>query len=223
MVAVASSNAPIQGKPLGLCCVEASALIGLEAHAIRVEVCCTRGPALFQLVGLADAAVREARVRITSSLARLGILVDEYALTVNLAPADLRKSGASLDVAMALGVLGAIGKLDPKRLEGVLVLGELSLGGELQPVRGVLPQLEGARNRGLRVAIVPQGNRREAGLVEGMQVLAAEDLGAVYGHLLGERRLEVVPLTDFQPESQESRDLDLSDVRGQSLARRALA
>ncbi|MEZ4373936.1 MAG: YifB family Mg chelatase-like AAA ATPase [Polyangiaceae bacterium] len=222
MVAVASNNAPIQGKPLGLCCVEASALIGLEAHSIRVEVCCTRGPSLFQLVGLADAAVREARVRITSSLARLGILVDEYALTVNLAPADLRKTGASLDVAMALGVLGAIGKLDPKRLAGVLVLGELSLGGELQPVRGVLPQLEGARSRGLRVAIVPRGNTREAGLVEGVQVLAAEDLAAVYAHLLGEERLPEVPLTDFQPESQESRDLDLSDVRGQSLARRAL-
>src|SRR5690606_2929681 len=94
MVAVASNTAPIQGKPLGLCCIEASVLIGLDAHSIRVEVCCTRGPSLFQLVGLADAAVREARVRITSSLARLGILVDEYALTVNLAPADLRKSGA---------------------------------------------------------------------------------------------------------------------------------
>lgn len=222
MVAVASNTAPIQGKPLGLCCIEASVLIGLDAHSIRVEVCCTRGPSLFQLVGLADAAVREARVRITSSLARLGILVDEYALTVNLAPADLRKSGASLDVAMAVGVLGAIGKLDPERVDGVLILGELSLAGELQPVRGVLPQLEGARNRGVRVAIVPHGNQREAGLVEGMRVFAARDLGAVFSHLLGERSLERVPLTDFEPDVQAGGDLDLSDVRGQSLARRAL-
>ncbi len=222
MVAVASSQAPICGKPLGLAAVSASALLGLDAHAIRVEVCCTRGPSLFQLVGLADVAVREARVRITSSLARLGVLVDEYALTINLAPADLRKSGASLDVAMAVGVLGAIGQLPPERFEGVLLLGELSLAGELQPVRGVLPQLEGARARGIRAAIVPHGNQREAGLVEGVQVYAAKDLEEVIRHLTGAARLGPVPLTSFTPEPGEAGGLDLCDVRGQSQARRAL-
>src|SRR5690606_29119627 len=81
---------------------------------------------------------------------------------------------------------------------------------------------EGARNRGVRVAIVPHGNQREAGLVEGMRVFAARDLGAVFSHLLGERSLERVPLTDFEPDVQAGGDLDSADVRGQSLARRAL-
>src|SRR5690606_28365478 len=108
--------ATICGKPLGLAVSHSSSLIGLDAHPIRVEVSCTRGPSFFQLVGLAEAAVREARVRVASALAKLGILLDEYALTVSLAPADLRKSGAALDVPLAAAILAAIDKLDPRSL-----------------------------------------------------------------------------------------------------------
>ena len=84
-------------------------VVGLEPRAIQVEVCSSRGPAFFQMVGLAEAAVREARVRVASALAGIGVLLDEYAVTVNLAPADLRKAGATLDLAIALGVLAAMG------------------------------------------------------------------------------------------------------------------
>src|SRR5678815_2047160 len=107
---------------------------------IRVEVCCTRGPAFFQMVGLAHAAVRESRVRVASALAGIGVLLDEYAITVNLAPADLRKSAAALDLALAAAVLNAIGKVPSAALQDVLLLGELSLDGNLRPIRGVLPQ-----------------------------------------------------------------------------------
>src|SRR5689334_6579084 len=138
------AQSTIAGKPLGLATADACVLLGLEAHPIQVEVCCTRGPAFFQMVGLAEAAVREARVRVASALAGLGVLLDEYAVTVNLAPADLRKTGATLDLAIALGILGAIGELSPSALAGVLVVGELGLDGTLRPVRGLLPQLEGA-------------------------------------------------------------------------------
>lgn len=211
----------ICGPELGLAIAEASALVGLDAHPIQVEVSSTRGPSFFQLVGLAEAAVRESRVRVASSLARLGVLLDEYAITVNLAPADVRKSGAALDLAIAGGILGAIGVVPASALEGVLLVGELSLDGSLRPVRGLLPQLEGARARGLRYAIVPAGNAAEAGLAAGVTVFRAESLAMLVAHLLGERELPRVERTEFKPEFPSS-NVDLADVRGQSGARRAL-
>lgn len=195
--------------------------MGLEAYAIQVEVCSSRGPSSFQLVGLAEAAVREARVRVSSSLAQLGVLIDEYSLTVNLAPADLRKHGAALDVALALAVLGAIHRLDPTRLEGVLILGELALDGRVRPVRGILPQLLGARERGVSRAIVPYDNGREAGFVRGIDVFVATTLEEIVASLTGGPSLKRAPLLEFTP-SEPSPPFDLAEVRGQATARRAL-
>ncbi|HYQ43549.1 MAG TPA: YifB family Mg chelatase-like AAA ATPase [Polyangiaceae bacterium] len=213
--------ATICGPELGLAIAEASALIGLDAHPIQVEVSSTRGPSFFQMVGLAEAAVREARVRVASALARLGVLLDEYAITVNLAPADVRKGGAALDLAIAVGILGAIGVVPAAALAGLLLIGELSLDGSLRPVRGVLPQLDGARARGMALAVVPADNGAEAGLATGITVFRAASLSMLVAHLLGERALPKVVPTEFKPEFPESR-LDLADVRGQATARRAL-
>lgn len=176
---------------------------------------------MFQLVGLAEAAVREARVRVASALAGLDVLVDEYALTVNLAPADLRKAGATLDLAIALGVLAALGKLPARALTGTLLLGELSLDGSLRPVRGLLPQLDGARQRGTARAIVPLANAREAGIAHGVDVRLARTLAEAFEHLVGRRPLPAAARTPFVP----GRGIihgDLADVRGQAGARRAL-
>ena len=211
----------IAGKPTGIACAQASVLLGLEARPIHVEVCCTRGPSLFQMVGLAEAAVKESRVRVQGSLARLGVLLDAYAVTINLAPADLRKSGAALDLAIALGVLGAIDQLDPRRLEGVLLIGELALDGCLRPVEGVLPRLEGAERHGIPGAIVPRGNAAEAGLARGVKVLVADTLEQVVAHLRGKASLSQVPPTRFVPDTAANAG-DLSEVRGQHTARRAL-
>jgi magnesium chelatase family protein len=211
----------ICGPELGLAIAEASALIGLDAHPIQVEVSSTRGPSFFQLVGLAEAAVREARVRVASALARLHVLLDEYAITVNLAPADVRKGGAALDLAIAVGILGAIGVVPARALEGLLLIGELSLDGSLRPVRGILPQLDGARARGISLAVVPSGNAAEAGLATGISVLRAESLAVLVAHLVGERALPQVARTEYKPEFPSSR-FDLADVRGQATARRAL-
>lgn len=221
MTATANAPATICGKPLGLAVSHSSSLIGLDARPIRVEVCCTRGPSFFQLVGLAEAAVREARVRVASALAKLGILLDEYALTVSLAPADLRKSGAALDVPLAAAILAAIDKLDPRSLGPTLLLGELSLDGSLQPIRGVLPQLDGARQRGFAQAIVPFGNAAEAGLVGGIRVRLARTLEEVVEGLAGKVELPEAPRTQFVPTLQVGVG-DLRDVRGQATARRAL-
>jgi len=218
---VTTLPAPICGRPRGLATLHASALVGLDAYPIRVEVCATRGPAFFQMVGLAEAAVREARVRVASALARLGVLLDEHAITVNLAPADLRKSGAALDLAIAVGVLGAVGELDPLVCQDTLLLGELSLEGRLQAIRGVLPQLDGARARGLAGAVVPAGNAAEAGLVTGLPVFVATDLEGVCAHLAGRQELPRAPRTPFSP-TEGGAGLDLAEIRGQGSARRAL-
>ncbi len=208
-------------KPVGLCAVQASTLLGLEPAPITVEVCCCRGPAFFQMVGLAQTPVREARVRVTSALARLGVLLDEYAITVNLAPASVRKSDAALDLAIAIAILGAVERLPEGATSGFVLLGELSLDGRLQPVRGVLPQLFGALQRGLRGAIVPSANAREAGLVDGIDVRVASTLSEVVDALSGLSALSPAPATDFTPAASPY-DVDLSDVRGQAAARRAI-
>ena len=211
----------ICGPELGLAIAEASTLIGLDAHPIQVEVSSTRGPSFFQMVGLAEAAVREARVRVASALSRLGVLLDEYAITVNLAPADVRKGGAALDLAIAVAILGAVGVVPPQALEGVLLVGELSLDGSLRPVRGLLPQLDGARARGIRFAVVPAANAAEAGLATGLTVFRAESLAMLVAHLVSERELPRVEPTEFEPQLSSSH-FDLADVRGQATARRAL-
>jgi magnesium chelatase family protein len=221
MRALTSAVAIVQGQPLGIAVAAASVVVGLEARAIQVEVCSSRGPAFFQLVGLAEAAVRESRVRVASSLAGLDVLLDEYAVTVNLAPADLRKAGATLDLAIALAVLGAIGKLDRARIAGTLLLGELGLDGSLRPVRGLLPQLDGARQRGLSHAIVPAANAIEAGIARGIDVRLASSLSEVVEHCAGRHRLPAAVPTAFVPRAAPS-GMDLADVRGQSSARRAL-
>ena len=216
-----SGASAICGSPLGIATAHAGVVVGLDALPIEVEVCCTRGPAFFQMVGLAEAAVREARVRVASALAVLGVLLDEHAITVNLAPADLRKTGATLDVAIALSILAAVGTVPAASLSGVLVLGELSLDGQLRPVRGVLAQLQAARARGMRGAIVPSGNAAEAGLSSELDVRLASTLSAIVAHLRERAPLRSVGRTPFVPMASDAHD-DLCNVRGQASARRAL-
>jgi magnesium chelatase family protein len=221
MLAIAKGAATIQGAPLGFAAVDTSTLVGLEPRPIRVEVCCTRGPSFFQMVGLAYAAVRESRVRVASALSQLDVLLDEYAITVNLAPADLRKTWSALDLALGIAVLAAVGKVPTASLEGVLFLGELSLDGALRPIRGVLPQLDGARARSLKAAIVPEGNCAEAGLIHDLPVYVAGSMEGVVAHLNGKKSLAIADRTVFTADVDAGTG-DLSEVRGQSTARRAL-
>jgi magnesium chelatase family protein len=199
------------------------ALIGLEAHAVRVEVDSSRGPTGFFLVGLAEASVRESRVRVRAALHQLGVDVDEYAVTVNLAPADLRKSSGAFDVAIAVATLAATGNAAIDGLEDTALLGELSLSGAVRPVRGVLPALLGAAAAGARRAIVPRANAREAALVSSLDVRVADHLRDIAGYLLRGEPLD--PAGAAAPPacaSDAPDDVDLADVRGQHAARRAL-
>jgi magnesium chelatase family protein len=195
-------------------------LIGLQAHPVRVEVAAVRGPPFFELVGLAEAAVRESRVRVKSALAQVGVHINECGIVVNLAPADVRKTGSGFDLAIAAAVLGALGAAPRDALKGVLFVGELSLEGTVQPVRGVLAQLLGARTRRVKRAVVPRANAAEAALVDGLEVRTVASLSELMAALRGQAEL---PLAEpGHEEALEAPPHDLADVRGQPAARRAL-
>jgi magnesium chelatase family protein len=196
-------------------------LVGLDPQPIHVEVDSGRGIASFNLVGLPEASVRESRVRVRAALLQLGVELDELVITVNLAPADIKKSGGSFDLAIAIGILGALGRIPAAALEGTAVLGELSLSGALKRVRGVLPVLRAAAGQGARRAIVPLSNAAEAAHVTSVDARPAEHVSDVVAHLTGEREL---PRAEAPPVDLAAFrvDVDLAEMRGQHAARRAL-
>ncbi len=198
----------------------AATLIGLDAHPVRVEVEVQRNVPSFELVGLAEAAVRESRVRVKSALAQLGVDLGEYRIVVNLAPADLRKAGSAFDLAIAAATLAALRCVPLESIGELLFLGELSLDGSVQSVRGVLPQLLGARARGVRRAVVPRVNEGEAGLVGSIDVRSVGSLEELVRALRGESELPLAVASPAPP-PLEGGD-DLRDVQGQASARRAL-
>jgi magnesium chelatase family protein len=197
-------------------------LVGLDAHPIRVEVDSGRGIACFQLVGLAEASVRESRVRVRAALQQLGTDLAEYVITINLAPADLKKSGGAFDLAIAAATLGALGKIPAERLAGVALLGELSLTGAVRPVRGVLPALRGAVASGVTRAVVPRDNAREAAAVPGIEVGVVDHLSELVLHLQTGAPLDGPGDPPAYAAAFGPAGVDLSDVRGQHGARRAL-
>jgi magnesium chelatase family protein len=199
-------------------------LVGLEAHPVRVEVRSGRGTACFAIVGLPEVTVREASVRVRSALQQVGVDLSSFVVTVNLAPADLRKAGSTFDLAIAVATLAAVGRLDEASFASTLLLGELSLTAALRPVRGVLPLLRQARRCGVTRAIVPHANGAEAAAVAraaGFEVLVADALADVVAHLRGERPLEAA-VGGEDAGARIDGAVDLSEVRGQPAARRAL-
>ncbi|MCU0686461.1 MAG: YifB family Mg chelatase-like AAA ATPase [Polyangiaceae bacterium] len=195
-------------------------LFGLEAHLVRVEVECCPGPSGFELVGLAETSVRESRVRIRSALAQLGVSLDEYRLVVNLAPGDVRKTGSGFDLAIALAALASLGRVPPEALAGWLLLGELSLAGDVRAVPGLLPQLLFARRLGFSSALVPAANGAEAAAVAGVRAWLAPTLRAVVDHF--EHRAPLHRARPAEASGPPAEGDDLSEVRGQAAARRAL-
>lgn len=196
-------------------------LVGLDAHLVQVEVEVGRGPSCFHLVGLAEASVREARVRIRSALNLHQIDINEQVLTVSLSPADVRKGGSAFDLAMAVAILASLGKVPLEPLERTVWLGELALSGELRAVRGVLPALASARRLGFTRAIIPAGNGAEGAVVSGLEVRVAATLGNVLEHLTGRAELPLATRAEVLT-PRFGLECDLADVRGQLAARRAL-
>ncbi|HEY8536138.1 MAG TPA: YifB family Mg chelatase-like AAA ATPase [Vicinamibacterales bacterium] len=206
-----------------LASLRSAALFGLEAIPIDVEVDVTFGLPSLVLVGLPDASVRESRDRVRAAIRNSGFEFPMLRVTVNLAPADVRKAGTAFDLPIALGVLAATGVVSERTIADTLIVGELSLDGSMLPTRGVLPVAALARARGFRRLLVPAANAREAAVVEGLTVLPAASLADAVA-LLNDpgRSAKQVQPAPWRAEDDPADVPDLADVHGQHLARRAL-
>lgn len=203
--------------------IRSAAVLGIDAYPVDVEVDITNGLPTFATVGLPHGAVREGRERIGAALANAGYQFPLKRITVNLAPADIRKDGSGLDLPIALGVLAASGQLPDDGLRGLMLAGEVGLEGDLRPVRGALSMALAARAAGCRGLLLPHDNVSEAAVVDGLEVLGARTLVEVCAHLAGDLALPParVDLPALMAERHRD-DCDFSDVRGQPAAKRAL-
>jgi magnesium chelatase family protein len=203
-----------------LACVRSAAVLGIDAAPVNVEVDVSFGIPAFTMVGLPDTSVRESRDRIRSAIRNSGFIFPAHRITVNLAPADLRKGGSSFDLPIALGILAATGVVARRDIGDVLILGELSLDGAIQSARGVLPIAAAARRRSFRGLVLPAANTREAAVVRGLDFFPVQRLTEAVG-ALNDPRPATLP-SDPQDEATALLLGDFADVRGQRGARRAL-
>jgi magnesium chelatase family protein len=198
-----------------------TALVGLVAHPVGVEVDIGRGLPAVTVVGLGDTAVLQARDRIRAAFGNAGFDWPDRRVTVSLPPSDLPKQGPGFDLPIAIGLLAAGGSVPVAALDGLWAVGELGLGGDLRGVRGVLGTALAARHAGARLLLVPRDNLGEAALVPGVRVAGARSLGQVGEWLRGDGALDAPgPTGPVGPDRAAAEDL--ADVRGQPLARRAL-
>lgn len=200
-----------------------AAVNGLDVTTVTVEVSVSRG-VLYHLSGLADTAVKESRDRIVAALQNNGIKFPVADITVNMAPADLRKEGSSYDLPLAIGILAAIGKVKPDLLSEYMIVGELGLDGMIQPVKGALPISIRARKEKFKGLIVPKQNEREAAVVNNLDVYGMESIMDVVNFLNGEGDYKPTIIDTRREfyEHQSHFELDFADVRGQENVKRAM-
>ncbi len=200
-----------------------AAVQGIDATLITIEVNCTKG-IKFMLVGLPDASVKESHERIISALQENGYKFPRQQVIVNMSPADIRKEGASYDLPLAIGVLGASEAINSDKLQDYMIMGELSLDGSLLPIKGALPIAIKARELGFKGLILPKENGKEAAVVNNLDVYAVENIKEVIEFINDERELTPIHI-DTRSEfnnAQQDFDFDFSDVKGQESVRRAL-
>jgi magnesium chelatase family protein len=213
-------RAPCRTSVDMLATVHSATLSGLDSIAVEVQAYFGKGMPGVEIVGLGDTAVRESRVRVKSAFESSGLAIPKKYIVLNLAPADVKKSGSALDLAIAVALLCAAEVIHPACLSELLLLGELALSGELRGVRGVLSHLRRAKERGMTRALVPAANAREAALVADLDTRFASNLHDVVQYLAG--ALELPRALPLAPGERLPSVLDLSDVRGQHAAKRAL-
>ncbi len=204
--------------------VHTATLSGVESIPVRVEVSFTSGLPVVNVLGLAQGAVREGKDRVWAALTREGFAIPPRRITINLAPADLRKEGSGLDLPLAVALLLGAEHLHPGEVQGWAFAGELGLDGTLRPIRGALAVARGCRQAGVRALLLPRANAAEAAMGDPLvQVVGADTLAEVVAHLRGEARL---PRVRLDPEELLSAPpppgTDLAEVRGHAIPRRAL-
>ena len=205
-----------------LASLRSAAVFGVDAYPVQIEVDVSFGLPHFTMVGLPDATVRESRDRVRSAIRNSGFEFPPHRITVNLAPADVRKAGSSFDLPIALGLLATSGQLARRAIDDTVVLGELSLDGAINGIRGVLPIAVAARRLGLRRLLLPPHNAAEACVVDGLDVCVARSLPEAVEALNHPEAAERASAAPPATSTAKPADGDLAEVRGQLLPRRAL-
>ncbi len=198
------------------------ALQGLEGVPVEVETDVSRGIPAYEMVGLPDAAVKESRERVRSAIRNSGFSFPMGKITVNLAPADVKKEGAAFDLAVAVSLLKASEQLVGAAVQGIVFLGELALDGTVRPVTGLLPVLISAKANGYTRFVVPAGNAKEAAYLGGAQIYPVSTLAETVRFLLGAEAISPLAPETFVPRRHAEQSADLKYVKGQPVARRAL-
>ncbi len=198
-----------------------SALNGIEAFIVTIEVNIDRG-VIFSLVGLPDSAVKESQQRIESALVNNALTYPRRKVTINLAPADIRKEGSSYDLPIAIGILAASEQLSTDKLERFIIMGELSLDGSLNPIKGALPIAIRAQQDGFQGIIIPMANAREAAVVEGLEVYGMNSITEVVNFLNGSYDCQPIKISLDSDAIDDEYDFDFADVKGQESIKRAL-
>lgn len=201
--------------------IRSVAPIGFDGKLIDVECDSSKGLPTLQIVGLGNKAIDEAKERVRSAITNTGLDFPARRVTVNLAPADLPKDGSHFDLPIAIAILTTSGQLRAEQAEDIVFAGELSLSGELRPVRGTIAIAETARQHGITTLIIPYGNIAQATLVEGVTVIGARSLREVFLHLTKEAVLRPV-VRETTPLPTSRTVIDISDIKGQDQAKRAL-
>lgn len=202
--------------------VQSYALSGLEGVCVTVEADISKGLPSYEMVGLPDTAVKESKERVRSAIKNSGLEFPAHRITVNFAPAYVKKEGSAFDLPVAVSLLLAYGVLEGD-VSGYIFLGELALSGELRPISGVLPSIISARDKGFTKFIVPKDNEKEAGYIVGVEVYAARNLKEVVAHLSGEKSMTAIETASFSSAKSKTEGAhDLAFVKGQEIAKRAL-
>lgn len=198
-----------------------SALNGIEAITVTIEVNIDRGVQFF-LVGLPDSAVKESQQRIEAALSNNGLKYPKRKITINMAPADIRKEGSSYDLPIAIAILAASEQISADLLDKYIIMGELSLDGSLNPIKGVLPIAIRAMQDGFKGLILPAANAKEAAVVEDIEVYGLNDIKEVISFLNGASDFVPVEISKYEEEVDDIYAFDFADVRGQENIKRAL-
>ena len=207
-----------------LATVLSSAMLGIDAYIVKVEVDVAGGMPAFSTVGLPDSAIKESRDRVTAAIKNSGFYFPPTRITANLAPADIRKAGSAFDLPIAIGVMAATNQVNPASLENVIILGELALDGSIRGIQGGLPIAIAAKENGIQDLIVPAENAREAAIVEGVNVYPATSLTDAAAFLNSEKEIapEAHTLSTDEHNEHSEAHLDLLDVKGQEHVKRAI-
>ncbi len=203
--------------------VLSSAVLGVDAYVVDVEADIALGLPSFATVGLPEGAVKESRDRVRAAIKNSGYDFPPRKITINLAPADIKKEGTAFDLPISIGILAATSIVKSDKIDNYLIMGELSLDGKVKPIKGALSIAIEAQKKGFKGVILPLDNACEAGIVKGIDVLAVETLADVVQFLNSEKEIEPanINIEDIF-HAHSASPVDFSDVRGQEHAKRAL-